>query len=80
MNIWKTENAELVTHLVPLVMPDLDPLPENVPSVMILTDVLTDNSVAHLWEDVSMPKLSVTETMSTKPDTKIVTLVTTHSS
>lgn len=80
MKIFHPENVMLVIHPAELVMPELDQLLENVPFVTTVTIVHTDNSVAHLWEDVSTLKPSVTEMMSTKPDTKTVTLVALHTS
>lgn len=80
MKICQPENVEPVTHPAKLVMLDKDPLPENAPSVPMTTIVNMDNTVAHPLEDVYMPKLSVTETMSTKPVTRTVTLVTLHTS
>jgi len=80
MKIFQPENVKLVIHPVKLVMLDLDPLPENVKYVLIITIVNMVNIVPHLLEDVFMMKPFVTETLSTKPATKIVTLVTLHTS
>jgi len=54
-------NVKLVTHLVKLVIPDPDPLPENVPLVLAMTIVTTDNSVILIVLYVCMKPLCVKE-------------------
>lgn len=78
MKIFKLENVKLVIHHVKLVMLVLVLLLENVPNVVLILTAITDNIVVHHYLDVSLLKLYVMVTLSTRPDLKIVILVSTN--